>query len=161
MLTGTKLGIALNSAIDRLITTPGSGYTSRTALANALKISGPAISAWCKTGSIKKDRLFDLWKILSLVVPPEHFGLTAWPWADNDQTAHTLSEPHATYNANPHQWLVDAYLSADKSTRAAIELLLTPAALLNADPLTTLAAAQLKQSAQKALSAHKSGEAAA
>jgi hypothetical protein len=159
MLTGTKLGIALNSAIDRLITTPGSGYTSRTALANALKISGPAISAWCKTGSIKKDRLFDLWKILSHVVPPEHFGLTAWPWAENDQTAQVLSEPPAPYN--PHQWLIDAYLSADKSTRAAIELLLTPSALLSADPLTTLAAAQLKQSAQKALLAHKSGEAAA
>ena len=159
MLTGTDLGAALDAAIKKLTKTPGTGYTSRTELASALAVSGPAVAGWCKTGSIKKDRLIELWKILAKVVPPEHFGLTAWPWSTDASTRSVASEQLATYN--PHQWLIDAYTIADKHTCAAIELLLTPDALANADPLISLAVAQLKQLAIKTLNTHKSKSAAA
>lgn len=158
MLTGTDLGAALDAAIKKLTKTPGTGYTSRSELASSLAVSGPAVAGWCKTGSIKKDRLIELWKILAKVVPPEHFGLTAWPWI-TDASHSAASDQIATYN--PHQWLIDAYTIADKHTCAAIELLLTPDALANADPLIILAVAQLKQLATKTLNTHKSKSAAA
>lgn len=155
MYTGKKLAAAIRTAIDKYIDARqilgGTICSSRAALAKYMQVSPAAAAGWCKTGAIRKDTLLRLQQILSAVVPPQHFGLTAWPWA-SDGDGNLVSEPIEQYHpAQQMQWLIDAYNSADSTTQAAVELLLHPTAQSIADPVTTLAIAQLRQHAKKTL----------
>jgi transcriptional regulator with XRE-family HTH domain len=73
MLTGTELGKAIAGAIKR------KGITQK-ALAQAFKVSPPSIQDWLKRGTIKKERLPDLWAYFADVCGPEYWGLSAFPF---------------------------------------------------------------------------------
>ena len=80
MLTGQKLGAAIESAI-RL------KGVSKVEIARRYGIKPPSVTDWCKRGTITKDKLQDLMEFCADVVGPDHWGLRAM----------SVSEPRAAY----------------------------------------------------------------
>lgn len=75
MLTGTQLGDAIRAAVDKKVAL---GVTKR-AIAEHFQIKPPSLQDWMKRGTVRKDRLGDLFEYFADVVGPAHWGMAAFP----------------------------------------------------------------------------------
>ena len=79
MLTGTELGAAIASAIEKKIN--GGFAKSKAEIARHFEIAAPTIYDWTKRGTISKDKLPKLWDYFSDVVDLDHWGVDGcWPF---------------------------------------------------------------------------------
>ncbi len=77
MKTGKELGQAIRAAIEKKLEN-GSAKT-KAQIAEHFKIKPPSLYTWINTGNIGKDKLFELFRYFSDVVPLEHWGLSELP----------------------------------------------------------------------------------
>lgn len=99
MLTGSKLGAAIRAAVEKKAK---QGVTQR-AIADHFEIKPPSLQDWMKRGTVRKDRLGDLFEYFADVVGPDHWGMAAFPQRQVSlyalAPAGSLREPpDATYN---------------------------------------------------------------
>lgn len=110
MLTGSTLGKAIKSAIDR------KGIT-QAALAREFKIKPPSIAGWISTGRISKPNFEKLRLFFADVVGPEHWDLIA------DAKPHAREGSPVPYyrpQSDEETWLIAAYRKADRNMKAAM-----------------------------------------
>lgn len=124
MLTGKELGAAIKVAIDKKLAL---GLAkSKAEIARHFGVKPPSIHDWMKKGSIDKSKLPELWAYFSDVVSAEHWGLKELPAAAQATGTTEAHGDNAPTDPSATAWA--AYTSASAATRAAIDLLLLPAA---------------------------------
>ena len=77
LLTGPELGAAIAEAIKKK-------GISKKDLADRFGVQPPSVQDWIKRGTIRKERLTELWEFFSDVCGPEHWGLNQFPFDDPD-----------------------------------------------------------------------------
>lgn len=77
LLTGPELGAAIAEAIKK------KGIKKKE-LADHFGIKPPSVQGWINHGTIKKERLVDVWSYFADVCGPEHWGLNQFPFDNPD-----------------------------------------------------------------------------
>lgn len=78
---GMKSGKELGEAIDAARIKAG---LKKTALARHFGVSPASVHDWVTRGTVGKERLIEIWRLFADAVPPEHWGLDAYPWAERE-----------------------------------------------------------------------------